>query len=117
MYCVRGVRARKALYRNYNLVRSEVKRSVPIVLVVTCLEDQRPEMEEWWRNNEQIILDYGMTFVGHACITTVTIHEDAGDRLRQRHDQSYQAVCQLIKEYLQKVVHRQVPPRTLFILC
>jgi tRNA U34 5-carboxymethylaminomethyl modifying GTPase MnmE/TrmE len=53
-----------------------------------------------------------MTFVGHACITTVTIHEDAGDRLRQRHDQSYQAVCQLIKEYLQKVVHR---PKTIVI--
>jgi predicted GTPase len=69
-------------------------------------------MEEWWRNNEQIILDSGMTFVGHACITTVTIHEDAGDRLRQRHDQSYQAVCQLIEEYLQKVVHR---PKTIVI--
>jgi hypothetical protein len=106
MYCVRGVRARKALYRNYNLVRSEVKGSVPIVLVVTCLEDQRPEMEEWWKNNEQAILDIGMTFAGHACITTVTIYEGAGEKLKRRHDQSYQAVCQLIEQCQLKGVHR-----------
>ncbi|KAG1800513.1 P-loop containing nucleoside triphosphate hydrolase protein, partial [Suillus variegatus] len=70
VYCVRGVRATKVLCRNYNLIHSEVKERVPIVLVATCLEDKRPEMEEWWRDNERSISGFGMTFAGHACVTT-----------------------------------------------
>jgi hypothetical protein len=106
MYCMRGVRARKALYCNYNLVRSEVKGSVPIVLIVTCLKHQKAEMEEWWKNNEQIISDIRMTFAGHTCVTTMPIHKDAGDKLKQRHDQSYQAIYQLIEQCHLKGVHQ-----------
>ncbi|KAG2131410.1 P-loop containing nucleoside triphosphate hydrolase protein [Suillus bovinus] len=98
IYCVRGVRASKALCRNYNFIRSEVKERVPIVLVATCLEYQEPEMEDWWKNNERLISGFGMTFAGHACVTTVTINEDEGTRLKQRHDQSYHALCQLIEQ-------------------
>ncbi|KAG2153905.1 P-loop containing nucleoside triphosphate hydrolase protein, partial [Suillus clintonianus] len=97
MYCVRGVRATKALCRNYDLIRSEVKERVPIVLVATALEDQAPEMEEWWRKNEKLISDFGMTFAGHACVTTATIDKYAEDSLRWRRIQSYHAVCQLIE--------------------
>ncbi|KAG2113737.1 P-loop containing nucleoside triphosphate hydrolase protein [Suillus discolor] len=102
MYCVRGVRARKALYRNYNFVRSQVKERVPIVLVVTCLEDREPEMEDWWKDNERLISDFGMSFAGHACVTTVTIDDNVGNRLKQRHNQSYLAVCQLIEQCRRK---------------
>ncbi|KAG1742192.1 P-loop containing nucleoside triphosphate hydrolase protein [Suillus lakei] len=98
MYCVRGVRATKALCRNYDLIRSEVKERVPIVLVATALEDQAPEMEEWWRKNVQLISDFGMAFAGHACVTTATIDQDAEDSLKRRHKQSYRAVCQLIEQ-------------------
>ncbi|KAG1816625.1 hypothetical protein EV424DRAFT_1324826, partial [Suillus variegatus] len=97
MYCVRGVRVTKALCRNYNLIHSEVKERVPIVLVATGLEDRRPEMEEWWRANERSISDFGMTFAGHACITTATIDRYAGDELKRRRTQSYHAICQLIE--------------------
>lgn len=99
MYCVRGVRATKALCRNYDLIRSEVKERVPIVLVATSLEDKGPEMEEWWRDNERSISDFGMTFAGHACVTTVTVDKYAEDKLKRRHKQSYHAVCQLIEQY------------------
>ncbi|KAG2036976.1 P-loop containing nucleoside triphosphate hydrolase protein [Suillus americanus] len=99
MYCVRGVRATKALCRNYDLIRSEVKERIPIVLVATSLEDKGPEMEEWWRDNERSISDFGMTFAGHACITTATIDKYAEDKLKRRHKQSYHAVCQLIEQY------------------
>ncbi|KAG1896046.1 P-loop containing nucleoside triphosphate hydrolase protein [Suillus fuscotomentosus] len=102
MYCVRGVRARKALYRNYNFIRSQVKERVPIVLVVTCLEDHEPEMEDWWKDNERLISDFGMTFAGHACVTTVTIDDNVAIRLEQRHNQSYLAVCQLIEQCRRK---------------
>ncbi|KAG1745353.1 P-loop containing nucleoside triphosphate hydrolase protein [Suillus paluster] len=97
MYCVRGARERRALHRNYKLIHSQVRERIPIVLVVTGLEDQQPEMDDWWKNNEEFMSDLGMTFTGHACVTTLPIDEDAEDRLKQRHDQSYYAVCQLIE--------------------
>lgn len=98
MYCVDGKKqgreAIKALCRNYKLCTFEVKKRVPIVLVVTRLETIEPEMEEWWKNNEQFISEHDMTFTGHACITTLT--DDA--MLQGRHDQSYFNVCKLIAE-------------------
>ncbi|KAG2145198.1 hypothetical protein DEU56DRAFT_789356 [Suillus clintonianus] len=98
MYCVdgkkKGTEAIKALCRNYQLCISEVKKRVPIVLVVTRLEYIEPEMEKWWENNERFILEHGMTFAGHACI--MTLAEDA--TLKERHDQSYLAVRKLIWE-------------------
>ncbi|KAG1741505.1 P-loop containing nucleoside triphosphate hydrolase protein [Suillus paluster] len=98
MYCVHGTREIKALCCNYELCHSEVKGRVPMVLVVTGLEDKQPEMEEWWNNNERSISDLSMTFAGHACITALTIDEDATDKLKQRHGQSYHAVSKLIEE-------------------
>jgi len=38
-----------------------------------------------------------MTFAGHACVTT--IDEIAGDKLKRRHKESYDAICQLIERY------------------
>jgi hypothetical protein len=99
VYCVRGVRATKALCRNYDSIPSEVKERVPIVLVATSLEDKAPEMEAWWRDNERSISDFGMTFAGHACVTTATVDEYTEDKLKRRHEQSYHAVCQLIEQY------------------
>ncbi|KIK42915.1 hypothetical protein CY34DRAFT_38468, partial [Suillus luteus UH-Slu-Lm8-n1] len=72
VYCVQGTRERSALRRNYQSLYSKVKEKVPIVLVVTRLENQVPDMEQWWRANEQSISDLNMTFAGHACITTLT---------------------------------------------
>jgi len=99
LYCVQGTTLTgvRALRRNYKLFYSMVKERVPIVLVVTGLENQEPEMEQWWKNNELSISDLGMTFAGHACITAAAIDEGDGDRLKQRHDQSYDAVCEVIE--------------------
>ncbi|KAG2339278.1 hypothetical protein BDR05DRAFT_1003539 [Suillus weaverae] len=97
MYCVQGTKDVRALQRNYKLLPSKVKEKVPIVLVVTGLENREPEMDEWWRDNEKFISDLGMTFAGHACITAVTINEGDTDELRQRREQSYRAVCNLIE--------------------
>ncbi|KIK42291.1 hypothetical protein CY34DRAFT_42051, partial [Suillus luteus UH-Slu-Lm8-n1] len=72
IYCVHGTKDVKTLQRNYKLVQSKVKGKVPIVLVVTGLENREPDMEDWWRNNEASISALGMNFAGHACITAVT---------------------------------------------
>ncbi|KAG2053033.1 hypothetical protein BDR06DRAFT_936877 [Suillus hirtellus] len=95
MYCVRGEREIRPLRRNYDLIRSQVKGKVPIVLVVTSLESYQPEMEDWWRINERTISKLGMTFTGHACITTATM---TGPMFVQRRTQSHNAVCELIKQ-------------------
>ncbi|KAG1820665.1 P-loop containing nucleoside triphosphate hydrolase protein [Suillus variegatus] len=95
MYCVRGEREIRTLRRNYELIRSQVKTKVPIVLVVTCLESYQPDMENWWRVNQQTISNFGMTFAGHACITTATMTGPTSVELRT---QSYNALCELIKQ-------------------
>lgn len=95
VYCVWGERAIRTLRRNYDLIRSQVKRKVPIVLIVTCLESYKPEMEDWWRANERSISNLGMTFSGHACITTATM---TGPMFTERRAQSYDAVCKLIEQ-------------------
>ncbi|KAG1890744.1 P-loop containing nucleoside triphosphate hydrolase protein [Suillus fuscotomentosus] len=95
MYRVRGGKNIRTLRRNYELIRSQVKSKVPIVLVVTCLEIYRPEMEDWWKVNEKTILGLGMIFSGHACITTMEREELM---FVERRNQSYDAVWNLIRE-------------------
>ncbi|KAG1815117.1 P-loop containing nucleoside triphosphate hydrolase protein [Suillus subaureus] len=98
MHCVdgkkQGTETIKALCRNYKLCTFEVKKRIPVVLVITHLENIEPEMEKWWKNNERFISEHSMAFAGHACITTLT--DDA--TLKERHDQSYRAVRKLIEE-------------------
>ncbi|KAG2337539.1 P-loop containing nucleoside triphosphate hydrolase protein, partial [Suillus weaverae] len=88
VYCVQGTRESMALRRNYMSFYSKVKEKVPVVIVITRLENQNPDMEQWWRKNEQSISNLNMTFAGHACVTTVTIDENDSDRLKQRREQS-----------------------------
>lgn len=98
VYCVQGTRESMALRRNYMSFYSKVKEKVPIVIVITRLENQNPDMEQWWRKNEQSISNLNMTFAGHACVTTVTIDENDSDRLKQRREQSYHTLCRLIEQ-------------------
>ncbi|KAG2030673.1 P-loop containing nucleoside triphosphate hydrolase protein [Suillus americanus] len=97
IYCVRGARAIQTLRKNYKFVRSQVKSKVPIVLVITSLESYEPDMEEWWRLNENTISRLGMTFAGHACVTTgMTTQSNV---TKSGRNQSYDAVCRLIEQY------------------
>lgn len=96
IYCVQGTRESMALRRNYMSLYSKVKGKVPIVIVVTRLENQNPDMEEWWRKNEQSISNLNMTFAGHACVTTITIDESDSVDLKERSEQSYHALRELI---------------------
>ncbi|KAG1868388.1 hypothetical protein F4604DRAFT_2020692 [Suillus subluteus] len=115
MYCVQGTKQGrhgiKGLCRNYEICKSEVQGRVPIVLVVTGLENMKTEMEEWWRNNERFISEHSMAFAGHACITTLT--DDA--TLRGRRDQSYRAVCKLIEECRTRNGHRRDGPKKIVL--
>ncbi|KAG1859580.1 P-loop containing nucleoside triphosphate hydrolase protein [Suillus subalutaceus] len=96
IYCVRGEKLIRTLRRNYEFIQSQVKRKIPIVLVVTSLESYEPDMEEWWKLNENTISKFGMTFAGHACVTTGMITQS--NVTERGRNQSHDAVCKLVEQ-------------------
>lgn len=70
LYCIRGGRYGDILRVNYDLFYGIVCRSnVPIVVVITGLEQESP-MESWWEVNKEEFVKYDLRFEGHACVTT-----------------------------------------------
>lgn len=97
IYCVRASRATRALVRHYQLVRSATHEGpVPMVIVVTGLENSREDMESWWHRNVTELSKHGMEYVDHACITS--IDNDPHDPIltRTRRTSSQDAVRDLI---------------------
>jgi GTP-binding protein EngB required for normal cell division len=85
VYCVRSVRVSRALLRNYNLFYSAIcRKKVPIVVIVTGLENQEPDMESWWNANGREFKRCGMHFEDHACVTTLRKHPGIPDVFTQR---------------------------------
>lgn len=69
VYCVRGPRIKDTTAENYRIFHSTFFRSeVPIVLVVTGLEEEEP-MDEWWQTNKDTFQKHKMIFASHACVT------------------------------------------------
>ncbi|KAH7928934.1 P-loop containing nucleoside triphosphate hydrolase protein [Leucogyrophana mollusca] len=97
VYCVRGTRVRKALLKNYSIFYSAIcRKKAPIVIVVTGLENQEGEMEDWWTKNEAEFTRLKMRFDGHACVTTLDPDIAPSERLRDRCVNSRKALRQLI---------------------
>ncbi|KAG1812467.1 uncharacterized protein BJ212DRAFT_1369862 [Suillus subaureus] len=71
VYCVKKQRVNSALRNNYQLFHEVLyQRRVPIVMVVTCLEDEKV-MEEWWTRNRASLEEFRIAVKGHACVTTL----------------------------------------------
>lgn len=69
VYCIRGSRLRDIVKVNYDLFYKVIcSGEVPIVVVVTGLENEE-DMENWWKDNAEDFDRQGMIFSGHACIT------------------------------------------------
>lgn len=69
VYCIRGSRYRDILKVNYDLFWGIICRGeVPIVLVVTGLENEVP-MDGWWDENEKQFTRRDMKFSGHASLS------------------------------------------------
>jgi len=69
VYVVRGPRIKSSIQKNY-LMFFEIccKKQVPIVLVITGLENE-DDMDAWWDGNHGSFREQGMTFSAAACIT------------------------------------------------
>ena len=97
VYCVRASRLRKTLLSNYNLFYSAIcRKKVPIVVVVTGLENYEEEMQDWWTANETEFATLKMHFDGHACVTTLNADKVNSPILKKRCHASRQVVLDLI---------------------
>ncbi|KAJ3891405.1 hypothetical protein GG344DRAFT_47439 [Lentinula edodes] len=71
VFCLRAPRITEIAQKNYYIFYEVLcQRKIPIVMIVTGLEDEEPDMESWWTNNKEIFASYKMSFQGHACVTT-----------------------------------------------
>ncbi|KAF9245014.1 hypothetical protein BU15DRAFT_71365 [Melanogaster broomeanus] len=97
VYCVRGSRATRALVRHYEKIHLQTCNStVPMVIVVTALENASGDMDSWWQRNEGDLSKYGMSFIGHACVTTVGDDTHDTETVRARRARSQEIVRDLI---------------------
>ena len=96
VYCVRGTRVRSALLTNYHIFYSAIcRKKVPIVVVITGLENQEDNMEKWWNNNEPQFSSLKMYFDSHACVTTLEPSMENAI-LKERREVSKAAVIKMI---------------------
>ncbi|KAG2153885.1 P-loop containing nucleoside triphosphate hydrolase protein [Suillus clintonianus] len=107
VYCVRGTRAIKALQTHYKIFSAAIHDSkVPTIVVVTCLEDFRPVMAEWWHKNKDELATYGMHFSGYACVTTLKDEPAESSDIHQRRTQSYEDVRRCILDHCSQTPHK-----------
>lgn len=99
VYCIPGNRGlKKSHARNFKKFKSVVGDKVPVVVVVTNLEDFRgPQLENWWSENLETLKKLGIPgTTEHACITALPkIH--LGSDQAYLYDQSCEGVKALMK--------------------
>ncbi|KAG1820661.1 hypothetical protein EV424DRAFT_1322876, partial [Suillus variegatus] len=94
MFCMRAGRLTATLKNNYRLFNEFLcEKKVPLVIVVTYLENEVGEMDAWWKRNEEIFCNQEFHVDGHACITAIR------GNCPERHDQSRTTIRQLVKEF------------------
>ncbi|KAG0696352.1 hypothetical protein DFH29DRAFT_951437 [Suillus ampliporus] len=101
VYCMPGIRGglKKSQGRNYKKFKSAVG-SVPVVVVVTNLEDFEAPLENWWWKNEKELQNLGIPkSVEHACVTTLP-RSDLGGSKSDLYNISCDAVKTLIRQNL-----------------
>jgi len=101
--CMRGIaritRGMRQTYEAVLRIRDQVSPQIPVVAVITELEKRCDEanvvssMEEWWTGNESVLAAFGMSFCGHACLTTLP--DDCHPQMSGRH-----AECQRLARNL-----------------
>ena len=114
VYCIRGTRFRKIIAKNYKLICNNIcgrHRKVPVLLVITGLENEH-NMDDWWEENKG---DFGgMEFCGHACITAIRgkgSRDDSGYIFQDLYDASKTKLMQLLEEHAFKSSITIAPPK------
>ncbi|KAF9222588.1 hypothetical protein BS17DRAFT_818399 [Gyrodon lividus] len=109
VYVIRGTRFRQVVQINYELFyRAICGKQVPIVAVVTGLENEEP-MESWWSKNVADLQKFGLVFEASACITAFR-----GKVLKTRRH-AFEDEYEESKLKLQRLVPRNCSPEPIFI--
>ena len=104
VYVIRGTRFRKIVSDNYHMFRAMIHggdRNVPVVLVITGLENEE-NMDDWWEDNKAYLAQYKLTFCGHACITATkgrAFRDGSGYIFEDLYDASRKKVVDLLAEH------------------
>lgn len=106
VYCVRGPRLKDSTVKNYQMFhKAFCQEKVPIILVVTGLEEEAEEcMDDWWPRNKAAFQKQQMHFRGQACITSTKGKMRRGGHVYQEeYEESRKKVKKLIRDtYLAK---------------
>ncbi|KAN0094480.1 P-loop containing nucleoside triphosphate hydrolase protein [Tylopilus felleus] len=80
LFCIRAPRATATSQANYRLFYEVLcKSQVPIAIVVTHLEQEKADMDEWWKRNVGGLEKFGLKAAGHACVTGLPTHPKYGE--------------------------------------
>ncbi|KAG9316443.1 P-loop containing nucleoside triphosphate hydrolase protein [Chiua virens] len=116
VYCIRGPTVRKSLTRNYTIFHSAVcRKKVPIIAVVTGLENEPGPMDGWWIKGGKELAKYKMAFDAHACVTTMDMEKVKGTVFEERSRESQQLVQKLIKQYCRPIASRPPSDTNVFV--
>jgi len=107
IYCIRAGRFPDILRVNYDLYWGIIcEKRVPIVLVVTGLEqEERPN--DWWARNARQLTKWKMRFSGHACVTTM---KGRNNIFGKEYDRSRKEVWELVQRHCAATPYS--PPRS-----
>ena len=101
VYCIRGARVRDIIRVNYDLFWGVIcSEKVPIVLVITGLENE-DVMDNWWgANRTELEEGMGMKFDGHACVTSTKGKVNKAGRYT--FDEEYQESVGKVRDLLER---------------
>ncbi|KDQ59831.1 hypothetical protein JAAARDRAFT_175394 [Jaapia argillacea MUCL 33604] len=100
VYVVKGPRIKESTSNNYRMFyEAFCQKKVPIVLVITGLENES-NPDEWWRKNYVTFRKYKMEFAGQACITATRgkLNEYGRHMFQREYDESKPKVKDLITQ-------------------
>ncbi|KAG1852197.1 P-loop containing nucleoside triphosphate hydrolase protein [Suillus subluteus] len=94
LLCMRAGRLTPTLQTNYRLFHEFLcDKKVPIVVVITYLENEDGEMDNWWKRNSDIFDEREVRVAGHACITAIR------GNYPDRYEQSRTTIRKFVKEF------------------
>ncbi|OAX34833.1 hypothetical protein K503DRAFT_416746 [Rhizopogon vinicolor AM-OR11-026] len=104
--CIRGTRFRRIVADNYNIFCKSIcgharGPKVPIVLVITGLENE-DNMDDWWKENKAYFDQYKLEFRGHVCITATrgrALKDGSGYMFQDLYDVSKKKVTKLLADH------------------
>ncbi|KAG2352015.1 P-loop containing nucleoside triphosphate hydrolase protein [Suillus spraguei] len=94
LFCMRAGRLTTTLQTNYRLFHEFLcEKKVPIIVVITCLENEAGEMDAWWTRNIDMFNERKVDVADHACVTALEGNHP------ERYEESRTTICELVKKF------------------